>query len=136
MKKFLLPFIASIAFINLSYGKTMLPNAVTNDLLKVASVELLIHNIEELYKVTNLEAARIVDEGVEIAGAFLTIVKADNVCMQVAAIVSADTCTHLLDRCELGAYALDCDENQTNLATIMKEKDVTFYLHIRQLLKR
>jgi len=108
-------FVFLLCFTSISsFATTQLPANVTDDLLKTVAVELLINNVNENYKVTKLTAGRIDDNGIEMAAGFVTIIKANTVCMKIAASVRADTCTNLETNCKLDAYALDCKEAVSN----------------------
>lgn len=101
-----------------SLAVTKLPAAATDDLLKTVAVELLINNVNENYKVTKLTAGRIDDNGFEMAAGFVTIIKANAVCMKIAASVRADTCTDIETNCKLDAYSLDCKEGMLEEGTL------------------
>lgn len=104
-----------------SLAVTKLPVAATDDLLKTVAVELLINNVNENYKVTKLTAGRIDDNGFEMAAGFITIIKANSVCMKIAASVRADTCTDIEKNCKLDAYSLDCKEGMSEEGTLSSD---------------
>ncbi|HLE09715.1 MAG: hypothetical protein A2504_02090 [Bdellovibrionales bacterium RIFOXYD12_FULL_39_22] len=111
MKHSTIIILSSLLFSFSSFAMTRLPAALTDDLLKTVAIELLINNINENYRVTQLTAGRIDDNGFELAAAIVTIVKANGICMKIAASVRADTCTNVETNCKLGAHSLDCKEN-------------------------